>query len=74
MKKRKPAISVRKAYTRQLYLHNKTMYVLTALSMVLMAVFNLILSWLMQKITDKIAGTEPTPLLTIALWTLAAFV
>jgi hypothetical protein len=47
---------------------------LTALSMVLMAVFNLILSWLMQKITDKIAGTEPTPLLTIALWTLAAFV
>ncbi len=73
-KTKNPASAARKEYTRQLYHRNKAMYIISAVCMVLFGASNLIFSWLLQKITDIVAGTETMTLAEIGIWTLVAIV
>ena len=51
----------------QLFLHSKTWLTVAIISMVVLSVYNLIVSWLLQKIIDIAAGNDPTSLIFIAL-------
>ena len=57
----------RKQLRRQLFLHSKTWLAAAFLSMVVLSLYNLAVSWLLQKIIDIAAGNDPTSLVFIAL-------
>lgn len=58
----------------QLFLYSKTWLALAAFSMVILSVYNLVVSWLLQKIIDIAAGNDPTSLISIALIGVITFV
>ncbi len=58
----------------QLFLHSKIWLVVAICSMVILSVYNLVVSWLLQKIIDIAAGNDPTSLIFIALIAIATFV
>ena len=58
----------------QLFLHSKIWFTVATLSMVVLSVYNLVVSWLLQKIIDIAAGNEPTSLILIALIAVITFV
>ena len=43
----------------QLFLHSKAWLMAAILSMIVLSVYNLVVSWLLQKIIDIAAGNEP---------------
>lgn len=59
---------------RQLFLHSKIWLAVAICSMVVLSVYNLIVSWLLQKIIDIAAGNDPTSLIFIALIAIITFV
>ena len=58
----------------QLFLHSKAWLMAAILSMVVLSVYNLVVSWLLQKIIDIAAGNDPTSLKFIALIAAVTFV
>ena len=61
----------------QLFLHSKIWLIVAILSMVILSVYNLVVSWLLQKIIDIAAGSDPTPLsfiVMVAAVTFAIFI
>ena len=58
----------------QLFLHSKAWLAASAFSMVILSVYNLVVSWLLQKIIDIAAGNDPTSLIYIALVAVITFV
>ncbi len=59
---------------RQLFLHSKIWLAVAICSMVILSVYNLVVSWLLQKIIDIAAGNDQTSLIFIALIAIATFV
>ena len=51
----------------QLFFRSKIWLIVAILSMVILSIYNLIVSWLLQKIIDIAAGNDPTSLIFIAL-------
>ena len=64
----------RDQFRHQLFLHSKTWLTVAILSMLILSVYNLVVSWLLQKIIDIAAGSDPTPLAFIAWVALVTFV
>ena len=58
----------------QLFFHSKAWLMAAILSMVVLSVYNLVVSWLLQKIIDIAAGNDPTSLGFIALIAAITFV
>ena len=58
---------------RQLFLNSKMWLAVATLSMIVLSVYNLVVSWLFQKIIDIAAGNDPTSLVTIVLITVITF-
>lgn len=58
----------------QLFLHSKTWLTAATLSMVVLSVYNLAVSWLLQKIIDIAAGNDTTSLIYIAVIAVVTFV
>ena len=63
----------RRVYWRQFYRNNKGLFALNAVLTMLIAGFNLVLSWLMQRIIDAAAGNPGQSLLSVALWCVGSF-
>ena len=59
---------------KQLFLHSKTWLAVAVISMVVLSIYNLVISWLLQKIIDIAAGNDPTSLAFIALVAVITFV
>ena len=59
---------------KQLFLHSKAWLAVAVISMVVLSVYNLVISWLLQKIIDIAAGNDPTSLAFIALVAVITFV
>ena len=59
---------------RQLFLHSKIWIAVAICSMIILSVYNLVVSWLLQKIIDIASGNDPTSLIFIALIAIATFV
>lgn len=58
---------------QQLFLHSKTWLAVAVLSMVVLSAYNLVISWLLQKIIDIAAGNDPTTLDFIVLVAFVSF-
>ena len=58
----------------QLFLHSKIWFTIAIISMVILSVYNLVVSWLLQKIIDIAAGNDSTSLVFIALIAVVTFV
>lgn len=58
----------------QLFLHSKTWLAAAAFSMVILSMYNLVVSWLLQKIIDIAAGNDSTSLNFTALIAVITFV
>ena len=58
----------------QLFLHSKAWLAVAIISMVILSAYNIIISWLLQKIIDIAAGNDQTPLAMIALVAAITFV
>lgn len=58
----------------QLFLHSKIWLTVAIISMFILSVYNLVVSWLLQKIIDIAAGNDPTSLVFIALIAIITFV
>ena len=58
---------------RQLFAHSKRWLVIAIVSVVVLSIYNLVVSWLLQKIIDIAAGSDPTPLPFIAVVALVTF-
>ena len=52
---------------RQLFAHSKRWLILATISVVTLSIYNLVVSWLLQKIIDIAAGNDTTPLVFVAL-------
>ena len=59
---------------QQLFLHSKAWLAAAIISMVILSAYNIIISWLLQKIIDIAAGNDPTPLTYIVLIATVTFV
>lgn len=57
----------------QLFLYSKPWLALAAFSMVILSAYNLVVSWLLQKIIDIAAGNDPTSLVLTALIAVITF-
>lgn len=55
-------------------MYSKTWLALAIISMVILSAYNIIISWLLQKIIDIAAGNDPTPLVFIVLIAAVTFV
>ena len=66
-------IDNRKQLRRQLFLHSKAWLAAAIFSMVVLSLYNLAVSWLLQKIIDIAAGNDPTSLAFIALIAVITF-
>ena len=58
----------------QLFLHSKAWLMVAILSMIVLSVYNLVVSWLLQKIIDIAAGNDSTSLGLTALVAAVTFV
>lgn len=58
---------------RQLFLHSKMWLAVAILSMIVLSVYNLVVSWLLQRIIDIAAGNDPASLVTIVQITVITF-
>ena len=65
---------LRRAYVRQFYKNNRANFLLVLLATVIMALINLVISWMLQQIMDLLAGTGNTLSLPELLWVLLAVV
>lgn len=65
---------IRRPYVRQFYKNNMANFVLVLLSTVIMALINLVVSWMLQQIMDLLAGTGNTFSLLELLWIFLAVV
>lgn len=63
-----------KQLRHQLFLHSKAWLAVAIASMVILSAYNIIISWLLQKIIDIAAGSDQTPLAIIALIAAITFV
>ena len=63
----KKYINNNKQLKHQLFLHSKIWLTVAILSMVILSVYNLVVSWLLQKIIDIAAGSDQTSLSFIAM-------
>ncbi len=61
------------SFKRQLFLHSKAWLLAAVLSMVVLSGYNLVVSWLLQKIIDIAAGRDPTSLWLIGWIALLSF-
>ena len=57
----------------QLFAHSKRWLIAATVSMVILSVYNLVISWLLQKIIDIAAKADPTPLSFIAMIAVGTF-
>ena len=69
----KKHINNRKQLKRQLFLHSKIWLIIAIVSMVVLSVYNLVVSWLLQKIIDIAAGSDRTSLSFIAIVAVITF-
>ena len=67
-------INFRNQLKKNLFLYSKTWLTLAIISMVILSAYNIIISWLLQKIIDIAAGNDPTPLMIIVLIAAVTFV
>ena len=67
-------INYRNQLKKNLFLYSKTWLALAIISMVILSAYNIIISWLLQKIIDIAAGNDPTPLAFIVLVATITFV
>ena len=67
-------VNSRNQLRHQLFLHSKTWLAVAAFSVGILSVYNLVVSWLLQKIIDIAAGNDPTSLISIALIAVITFV
>ena len=58
----------------QLFAYSKRWLIIAIISMIILSVYNLIISWLLQKIIDIAAGSDPTSLSFIAIVAVITFV
>lgn len=65
---------MRKEFVKRFYVSNKLLFSVTLIAMVLLSGVNLLLSYLLQRITDLAMGTEIEPLLEVLLFTLGTIV
>ena len=66
-------IKNRNQLKHQLFVHSKTWLIAAILSMVVLSAYNLVVSWLLQKIIDIAAGKDPASLIFIALVAIITF-
>lgn len=64
----------RKQLKHQLFLHSKIWLTVAIISMIVLSVYNLVVSWLLQKIIDIAAGSDKTSLSYIAVVAVVTFV
>ncbi len=65
---------LRRPYVRQFYKNNRANFLLVLLATVIMALINLVISWMLQQIMDLLAGAGNTLSLPELLWVLLAVV
>lgn len=59
---------LRRPYVRQFYRNNWGNFLLVLLATVVIALINLVISWMLQQITDLLAGSGNTLSLPQLLW------
>lgn len=64
---------MKKQLRYQLFLHSKTWLAIAITSIVILSIYNLIVSWLLQKIIDIAAGKDPTSLTFVTLTATVTF-
>ena len=64
---------MKKQLRHQLFLHSKTWLAIAITSIVILSIYNLIVSWLLQKIIDIAAGKDPTSLTFVTLTATVTF-
>ena len=69
----KEQIHHRKQLKRQLFLRGRAWLTAAVLSMILLSVYNIVISWLLQKIIDIASGNDPTPLTFVILIAIVTF-
>ncbi|MCH5325102.1 MAG: ABC transporter ATP-binding protein [Eubacterium sp.] len=57
-----------------LFAHSKRWLIIAIMSMVILSVYNLVISWLLQKIIDIAAGSDPTSLSFIVIVAVITFI
>ena len=69
----KKQANYRKQLKRQFFLHNKTWLAAAIISMVILSAYNIVISWLLQKIIDIAAGNDSTSLSFVVLIAVVTF-
>lgn len=57
----------------QLFLHSKSWLAAAIISIIILSAYNIVISWILQKIIDIAAGNDPTPLTSILLLAIASY-
>lgn len=68
------ARNLRKEFVKQFYKKNQFLFVVTMITMVLLSAVNLLISYLLQVVTDLAMGKEIQPLLRISIFTAGTIV
>lgn len=58
---------------KQFFLHSKFWLAVSVISMIILSVYNIVVSWLLQKIIDIAAGTDFTPLSSVLMVAVGSF-
>ncbi len=64
---------LRRQYLQRFYTGNRKLFFIASATMVLISSFNLVISWLMQRVIDAATGTEVAALAPLLLWTVVSF-
>jgi len=62
-----------KELRKQLFLHSKGWLALAVITIILLSIYNIVISWLLQKIIDIAAGNDATPLTQVLLVAIVSF-
>ena len=62
-----------KQLRKQLFLRSKKWLVIASFTIIILSIYNIIVSWLLQKIIDIAAGNDPTPLTEVIVVVVVSF-
>lgn len=62
-----------KQLREQLLLHSKVWLAVAVVTIIILSVYNIVISWLLQKIIDIAAGNDTTPLTEVIMVAIVSF-
>jgi len=66
-------MKVNKQLREQLFLHSKGWLAVAVVTIIILSIYNIVISWLLQKIIDIAAGNDTTPLTEIIMVAIVSF-